>query len=248
MKKQFPFLLIVSILAFTACHKHSDPSRNYHVKVLVNQVGYDSAAVKHAAIEAPEKLHISSFKLFNAKNGSEVYHGKVTYRGSVDHWKDWKFWTLNFTQFSKPGKYFLKVNTNNGYARSYIFKIGNNTLDRYTLSDVIYYFKSQRSSGLFNKADSHLRVPGTNKTVDVRGGWYDATGDYGIHFTQLSQTSYFNTQQVPLVAWTMLKSYEELESRHNVEFSQYERRLIGGGMFGADFLYRMHIPGSSFYT
>jgi hypothetical protein len=250
MEKKLPLLLILLVISFTAaaCQTHSDPSRNYHIKVLVNQVGYDSASVKCAVIEAQKKLNITSFKLLNAKNGSEVYHGKVEYKGTVDHWKNWKLWTLNFTKFQKPGKYFLKVNTKNGFVRSYVFRIGKTILDRYTLSNVIYYFKSQRSSGLFNKADSHLRVPGTNKTVDVRGGWYDATGDYGIHFTQLSQTSYFNTQQVPLVEWSLLKSYEELKSRDNLEFSQYERRLIGGGMFGADFLYRMHIPGSSFYT
>ncbi len=240
---------IALLLPFLALSfSNNDPQRNPNVKVLINQVGYDSAAYKPAVISAHKKLNISSFILIDATNDSVVYQGKVHYQGPVDHWKDWKFWTLDFSDFNSPGKYFVQVNTPKGYARSYDFKIGTNILDRYTLSNVIYYFKGQRDSGPFKKADSHLQVPGTDKTVDVHGGWYDATGDYGIHFTQLSQTSYFNTQQVPLVAWSLLKSYEELKSRNNVNFSQYERRLVDGAMFGADFLYRMHIPGSSFYT
>jgi hypothetical protein len=247
MKSTAFFLAFLFPILVISC-SNNDPQRNPGVKVLINQVGYDSAAYKPAVISAHKKLNISSFKVINATNDSVVYQGKVHYQGPVDHWKDWKFWTLNFSGFKSPGKYFLRVNTKKGCARSYDFKIGRDILDRYTLSDVIYYFKGQRDSGPFKKADSHLRVPGSNKTVDVHGGWYDATGDYGIHFTQLSQTSYFNTQQVPLVAWSLLKSYEQLQSRDNVNFSQYERRLLDGGMFGADFLYRMHIPGSSFYT
>ncbi len=235
-----------------AIHEVNKGSNNNHeietAKVLINQVGYDNVSLKRAVVSAHKKLNISTYQLIQVKNDSVVYEGKVSYKGRIDHWKDWQFWILDFSDFTQPGAYFLKINTPTGYALSRPFKIKKDILERYTLSDVIYYFKGQRCSGLFEKADSHLQIPGGHGTVDVRGGWYDATGDYGIHFTQLSNTSYFNTQQVPMTAWSLLKAYRELQSRDNLNFSQYERRLIDEGMFGADFLVRMHIPGSSFYT
>ncbi len=81
----------------------------------------------------------------------------------------------------------------------------------------------------------------------MHGGWYDATGDYGIHLSHQNPTSYFNPQQVPLVAWTLLKSYAVLEARNDDNFSEYERRMLDEGLFGADFLVRMKRPGGSFF-
>ena len=83
--------------------------------------------------------------------------------------------------------------------------------------------------------------------MDVHGGWYDATGDYGIHLSHQNLTSYFNPQQVPLVAWTLLASYNTLKARHDDNFSEYERRLLDEGLFGADFLVRLKRPDGSFF-
>lgn len=218
------------------------------VKVLTNQVGYDSVSPKQAVISAHRKMDIDAFSLVDALNDSVVYQGKVLYKGPVDKWKDWQFWSLDFSTFRRPGRYYLKVAAGGGYALSHPFTISTDVLERNTLSDVVYYFKGQRCSGLFDQADRHLALPDGKGTVDVAGGWYDATGDYGIHFTQLSQTAYFNTQQVPMTAFSLLKTYEVLKKRHNINFSQYERRVIDEAMFGADFLVRMHIRGGSFYT
>lgn len=247
MKKILLYLLIMVGMFLFSCRHPNHPILP-GVKVLTNQVGYNPVSYKQAIVQADSALQINSFDVLNVSNDSIVFHGNVTYKGSVDHWENWKFWTMNFSDFTKPGHYFIRINVNNGVAYSLPFKIASDVLERYTLSNVIYYFKGQRCSGLFQKADSHLQIPGTNKFINASGGWYDATGDYGIHFTQLSMTSYFNTQQVPLVAWTLLKSDQELEKRNEINFSQYERRLVDEGMFGADFLVRMHIPGSSFYV
>ncbi len=243
------FIIILPVLTIFGSKGKNPNLPTPSVDILVNQVGYNLNGYKDAVISADKKLYISSYKLVDAKNDSVVYQGKVTYIGTVGQWKNWKFWKLNFSNFSKPGKYFLQVNIKRkGYAHSYSFKIKKNILDISTLSNVIFYFKGMRSTGTFDQADRHLQVPGSNKTVDVHGGWYDAAGDYGIHFTQLTASSYFNTQQMPLVAWSLLKTYEELKSRNNPDFREYERRLITGGMYGADFLVRMHIPNHSFYT
>lgn len=246
--KKYNIIIVLFLfsIGLYSCQRNQKPVQG--VKVLTNQVGYETSAWKQAVVSAHKKMDISSFELLSLKNDSVVFSGKAVYKGPVAHWKDWQFWTLDFSDFKQEGNYYLKVDADGGVACSYPFEINKEILERRTLSDVIYYFKGQRSSGQLDKADRSLEIPGTNKTIDVHGGWYDATGDYGIHFTQLSFTSYFNTQQVPLVAWALYKSYDELESRNNKNFSQYERRLLGGGIFGADFLVRMHIPNGSFYT
>ena len=68
------------------------------------------------------------------------------------------------------------------------------------MSDVIYYFKEERSAGRCDKADRHLKFDGNKAgTVDAHGGRWDATGDYGKHFSHLSFSTYFNPQQIPFV-------------------------------------------------
>ena len=65
-----------------------------------------------------------------------------------------------------------------------------------------------------DKADSHLKFEGTKPgTVDAHGGWWDATGDYGKHLSHLSFSTYFNPQQIPLVVYSLLKSYEQTKLR-----------------------------------
>jgi Glycosyl hydrolase family 9 len=113
---------------------------------------------------------------------------------------------------------------------------------------LIYYFKGQRSSGLLDKADRNLPFDGTKKgTVDLHGGWFDASGDYGKHLSHLSFSTYFNPQQIPLTVWSLFKTYEQLDKRNDPNFRQYERRLLDEAMYGADYLVRARDPQASFY-
>lgn len=218
--------------------------------VLIDQVGYDVAAPKQAILQGTPQDHPAQFTLVDATTGKAVFTGTPRLAGSV---YDWHvpggniYWIADFSSFNKPGHYAIETRDSLGEAHSCSFQVANNLLERTTLSNVIYYFKGQRASGLMDRADRHLKVPDGAGYVDVHGGWYDATGDYGIHFSQLNPTSYFNTQQVPLVVWTLLKSYLELQARHNQNFSQYERRLLDEGLYGADFLVRMKRPNGSFF-
>jgi hypothetical protein len=97
-------------------------------------------------------------------------------------------------------------------------------------------------------ADRNMKIEGKEGvTVDAHGGWYDATGDYGKHLSHLSFSTYFNPQQIPLTAWSLLASYRELARRNDPYFRQYLRRLLDEGLFGADFLVRMKNPSGSFH-
>ncbi len=131
--------------------------------------------------------------------------------------------------------------------RSHPVLVQRNALERGTLSDVIYYFKGQRSSGLWDKADRAMTFDGRAGTVDVRGGWFDATGDYGKHLSHLSFSTYFNPQQVSLTAWSLFMALRELERRNEPAFIQYRKRLLDEALFGADYLVRSKDPNGSFY-
>ena len=214
------------------------------LRVLVDQVGYETRAPKQALILGTDKDHPQQFSLIDDATGKTVLTGKLTPSGQVDAWGGRVFWTADFSQWQTPGHYSLQT----GEASSCAFDIEDDLLERDTLSNVIFYFKGQRSTGLIDKADTHLPLPpGQTGFADVHGGWYDATGDYGIHLSHQNLTSYFNPQQVPLVAWTLLKSYRVLESRHDDNFSEYERRMLDEGLFGADYLVRLKRPQGSFF-
>jgi hypothetical protein len=218
------------------------------MRVLVDQVGYDLHAPKEAIVTGSALDHPTQFQLIDSDSGKTVLQGSLKLSGEVYDWDGRVFWTADFSSWQKTGHYSLRVLSNQVEVSSCAFDINDDILERNTLSNVIFYFKGQRSSGDFDKADRHLALPDKqNEFVDVHGGWYDATGDYGIHLSHQNLTSYFNPQQVPLVAWSLLKSYKTLEARKDDNFSEYERRMLDEGLFGADYLVRIKRPNGSFF-
>jgi hypothetical protein len=218
------------------------------ITILTNHIGYEDAGSKRAVIVANQQLRINSFQLVNTATGKVVYTGKPVYTGKVLNWKNRVFWTLDFSSYNVIGNYKLQVLYAKKEIESFPFVIDKNVLEQNTLSDVIYYFKGQRSSGLLDEADHHLALAGkTVDTIDAHGGWYDATGDYGKHLSHLSFSSYFNPQQISLTVWSLLKSYNMLIKRPGTDFRQYNRRLLDEAMYGADYLVRVQVPGGSFY-
>ena len=237
-------------------------------RILTNQVGYEYNKSKRAVIISDNRLAIASFQLIDDQTGKTVYSGRPKFAGPVDKWKHWLFWTLDFTGYTTAGSYRLQVSLPNGPIRSYPFIIGKNVLEKATLSDVLYYFKGQRAAGALDQADHHLPMPAsahnpaaggsapasaqtpavaTPDTLDLHGGWYDATGDYGKHLSHLTFSSYFNPQQIPMVVYSLLKTNELLTNRSGTDYRQFLRRIMDEAMYGADYLVRVQAKGGSFY-
>jgi len=217
-------------------------------KILTNHLGYEPAGPKHAVVLGRAGDSVSNYSLKKDANDQQVMAVPAKATGPVQKWKDWYFWVLDFDTFSTEGKYYLECSTGAGNVRSFPFLIQRDVLERNTMSDVIYYFKEERSSGEYDKADRHLKFEGAKAgTVDAHGGWWDATGDYGKHFSHLSFSTYFNPQQIPFTVYSLLKSYGQTKLRGNQNFARYQSHLLDEAMFGADYLVRMKVPGGSFY-
>lgn len=245
--------------------------RAQYSRILTNQVGYEDSKAKRAIIQTNDHAIIPFFQLIDDSTGKTVYTGKPVYNGPVDKWKHWQFYTLDFTAYQKPGTYKLQIESAGHAVTSYPFIIGKNVLEKATLSDILYYFKGQRSAGLIDQADHHLPLPAaahnpaatapaqppssgrspaaasSADTLDLHGGWYDATGDYGIHLSHLSFSAYFNPQQAPMVVYSLLKTHELLSNRTGTDYRQFLRRIMDEATYGADHLVRVQAKGGSFY-
>jgi hypothetical protein len=220
-------------------------------RILTNQVGYEPAGAKRAVIQSHAGDTFTAFAVKSYPGEEVVLTGTPAHVGPVAKWKDWDFWTIDWTTVDKEGTYVIECTPKSGAAgatlRSHPILVQKNSLTRNTLSDVIYYFKGQRSSGLWDKADRKLTFEGKTGTVDMHGGWFDATGDYGKHLSHLSYSSYFNPQQVSLTAWSLFQTLREIERRGDPNFKQYQKRLLDEALVGADYLVRSKNPKGSFY-
>jgi hypothetical protein len=217
-------------------------------KVLTNHLGYEATGPKHAVILGKASDEFTSCTLKQYGNDQTILTVAPRSVGPVQKWRDWYFWTIDFDSFTSEGEYYFACSGKQQAARSFPFRVQKLILERNTLSDAIYYFKEERSSGLMDQADRHLPFDGPKKgTLDAHGGWWDATGDYGKHLSHLSFSTYFNPQQIPLTVYSLFKSYEQLNERKIPETVRYKDRLLDEAMFGADYLVRVKNPAGSFY-
>jgi GH18 family chitinase len=237
-----------SCLAFAAAGLIAATNAAAEPLVLVNHVGYDVTGPKRAIVQGRKGDVVRSCEVQDAASGARVLAVEPRPAGPVARWRDWMYWTADFSSLSREGEFRLACLTGGGAVSSSAFRVEKGVLERQTLSDVLYYFKGQRASGLLDQADRAVRLEGRgDRTVDAHGGWYDATGDYGKHLSHLSYSTYFNPQQIPLTAWGLLKTYDLLQRRSDPLFRQYLRRLLDEGAWGADYLVRVQAPGGSFY-
>ncbi|MCG9636069.1 glycoside hydrolase family 9 protein [Vibrio parahaemolyticus] len=211
--------------------------------LLTNHIGYERLGPKKAIIQT-EQPHLSSYtaQLICATSEQTVATFAVEEQGKVANWHQGYFYLIDFSSFTDSGDYFLQVED----SRSSYFTVGEHILLNQTLSDVIHYFKSQRCGGVFDQQDRQVPVLNANQTVDVHGGWYDASGDVSKYLSHLSYANYLNPQQTPMVIWNILKGLSLLEGSEDI--AAFTRtRLIEEALFGADFLVRMQNEKGFFY-
>lgn len=214
------------------------------MQILINHIGYEAHGPKQAVIISTQRnTQFEKVKLCCAKSGEMLSTYDITPHLPVDNWGLAELFTVDFTPFQQIGMVYLQLGT----SRSETFEVGYNLLMDKTFSDLLHYFKSQRCSGIFDAKDRAVSILGSDKTLDVHGGWYDASGDVSKYLSHLSYANYLNPQQTPMVVWNMVKGLRLVQDHS--DFATFTRvRLTDEALFGADFLVRMQDEEGFFYT
>ena len=84
------------------------------IKVLTNHLGYEQNAPKRAVILGHAGDAVTDFKVIDYVTGKIVLVGSTDKAGSVDQWKDWYFWTADFSSLATQGTYVLECVTSQG--------------------------------------------------------------------------------------------------------------------------------------
>jgi hypothetical protein len=222
-------------LEFSAGGANPGPTPIIHM----NALGFDTQGPKHAVIEGPAGL--KKFYVVGS-DGTPVWCGDLIAQ-SFDTWgSSQSFYSVDFTELTRPGTYRLQVEG----SASPKFEIADHRLLNRTLSAVLGYFKASRADDAdVLAADASVPVFASSEHMDVRGGWYDASGDISKYLTHLSYANFMNPQQIPLVAWALAWVHDQSAaslSTADAEAAQAE------ALWGADFLMRMLDPTGFFYT
>lgn len=223
-------------------------------RILMNQIGYDSDFSKKAVFQSDEEIQVLGFKILEEKSGIEVYCGEAEKSSPVARWNKGDYWVMDFTEFAPNAHknyssfYLLDVETSAGEVVSSPFEIYGSVVEYSTLSSIVYYFKSQRATGEWEVKDHNIGFKGPREgTFDVHGGWFDATGDVGVHMTHQSHTTYFNPQQASFSAAVFYRLLDLLQKNENPCYSVFCRRLLDEASYGANWLMQRRAPSGSFF-
>jgi endoglucanase len=171
--------------------------------IRVNQLGYLPSATKVAVLAAKKDMGAPSFSVHDARTNKVVYKSnKVKPYGAYTAFTH--TYRLNFSGFTKPGTYYLKVNG----TRSPDFLIDQKVYDQ-SADFVLRYMRQQRCG--FNPflrdschtkdgfAVFHPNPARDSSYVDATGGWHDAS-DYLQYVTTSANATFqmlFAYQQNP---------------------------------------------------
>lgn len=151
-------------------------------KIFVNQVGFLPKGKKVAVLNYKE----DEFCLCD-ESGQVVYKSKANHFGTDDISGE-DTYVADFSDFIKEGRFFVKA----GDFKSCSFEISNNVYEGLMrdLLKTFYYLRcgtglDERYAGVYAHKPCHTSlatVYGTDRKVDVTGGWHDA-GDFGRYTT-----------------------------------------------------------------
>jgi hypothetical protein len=218
--------------------------------VVVSHLGYDVGAPKAAIVAAPAGAAVGAVRVEMMGGVAVPLEFGADEAQVVDGWRAAEYHRIDLSALEEPGTYRVAATVDGIDVFSEAFVVGEHRIPSLVVSDVTAYFRSQRSTGEIERKDASARFydDASGRTVDARGGWLDASGDYSKFLSHLTYTRTMSPQQIPLCAWALLIAGDELRRAHpTFETSQYPR-LRDEGLFGADFLVRFQAPEGYFYT
>ena len=131
-----------------------------NLQIHLNHLGYETRSAKRAILRgsraAADPGRDLDFLVKDSEKGAVELRAKARYCGPIAHWKDWLFWTLDFSELAKVGRFVIEMPGAASGLRSEPFEIAEDLLVRRTVPAVLKYFRSQRCTGILDEADRDL--------------------------------------------------------------------------------------------
>lgn len=204
--------------------------------IRINQLGYPTKGIK-TAVWCSRNEKISSFELVDAGTKKTVYtHTAGKAFGGYGPFTE--SYRLEFSSFSKPGKYFLRA----GNVQSPVFAI-NDDVYKGAADFCLRYMRQQRSGFnpyLKDSCHTHdgytLYGPMPDSThIDVSGGWHDAS-DY----LQYSTTSANATYHLLAAYRDFPKVFGDEKQANGLDGKNGVADVLDEAKWGLDWLLKMH--------
>ena len=217
------------------------------VSVLVNQVGYDTRFAKKAMLRSRIQSGPStSFSVVNALTLEKVFEGTAGAGEQVKEWGEYWYAPIDFSAVTAPGYYKITVMLDGKTIESFAFEMKPQLLTKELVPAIANFFEGQKALSKEELAgDAQVRLYGSDKTVDLRGGWADASGDVSKYFSHLAYTNFMNPQQTPLVDWSMIDAAEAIPGL--LENANTKDSLVSKAFYGADYIMKSLSPEGYFY-
>ncbi|MCX8507473.1 MAG: glycoside hydrolase family 9 protein [Rhodobacteraceae bacterium] len=212
--------------------------------IAVAHVGYELTQAKVAVACLADGPALVACRLRDADTGAVLVDCILGQPGPVAGWAGQTYQSVDFSACTTACNAVLEgVDTGGGLLISAAFPIGAGIHATTMPQAILSYFQGQRCAGKYDLADRAIPFIGTKVagTVDVHGGWYDASGDVSKYLSHLSYANYMNPQQTPLVVWALARA-----SGSAVVGAEARAGLQAEARWGADFLVRMCRPEGMF--
>ena len=216
------------------------------MKILGNHIGYAPADEKVLLLEAPEATVWLEIALVSLPTGTVVWRGSAQFAGLVAGWTVGPWWSVDVSAVRAPGRYALRWATMQAAGQGEGFDIAENILGHPVVSDLLFYFKSQRCAGIYDRADRRAKRVGDGAERDVHGGWFDASGDTSKYLSHLSYANFLNPQQTPLVVWVLARAWHLYRAAGAPPY--FLERIQAEALHGADWLVRMQDPAGFWHV
>jgi len=240
-KSLFLFLLVL-ISACSSKPPPSNPPNLTQANIYINQVAFDVQAPKQAVIALPIGETARRFIIY--QNSDIIYQGKLIAQPTFTEWgQGAHYYLADFSSVKRRGKFHVVVNTPKQQLTSSTFVIKQNVYFELTAESLLNYFKSSRHT---NPQDKSIRINGSERYVNVSGGWVNSGGDQGKYLSHLAESNFLVSQQGAIATWAMAKSYDKLSQLYDRKALTLQ--LAEEVIWGADYLHRILDNDGYFYT
>lgn len=225
-----------------------DQSLAQEITILSNQLAYNLEGPKTAVVKSARPSDgNTNFQLVNALTNQAVYTGKVGPSEQVTDWhSDVWYSRIDFSAFHQSGFYKIQVQMRDKTFESFSFRIEEQALGKLVIPAIVNFFYHQRANSPQElEADKSLLLFGSDKTVDLHGGWCDASGDISKYFSHLAYTNFMSPQQIPMVTWSMINTAERVPGL--LDSIGAKTPLMNEALYGSDYIMRSLSPEGYFY-